>query len=125
MSISITHAITATGTKVRVGHRNLLWLLVTNLQTPVECDPYATHFKEDDSGFVQAMTRSGEYTAGFLRLNREECLRFRSRRTGTLRRLQDYTSALDVADMPEEIRSLLRQTLTEIHSEWRECYSLE
>jgi len=89
---------------------------------PCECDPFVDHLKENEQGRLVPITRAGSFSLEVLRLNREACIRFRTRRIETHRRIVECRTRLKSTIAPPEVRALLEQILGELEIEYSEYY---
>ncbi len=90
---------------------------------PCECDPLVDHIQEQADCRWEAISKAGVFALEALRLNREACLRFRSRKQSVERRISEYRNLLNSIE-PVDIRDLLLQALTELEIESTNIYGL-
>ncbi len=57
---------------------------------PCAEDPYAVHFRIDSFGAASPLSEAGKYSLRIIRLNREECRRFRKKRESVRNRIREY-----------------------------------
>jgi uncharacterized protein (TIGR02646 family) len=91
---------------------------------PCECDPQIDHLSENDQGRLVPITNAGVFALEVLRLNRESCTRFRTRRRLTRERIVECRIQLESAIAPPEVRTLLAKVLGDLEVEWSECYGI-
>ena len=90
---------------------------------PCSEDPYVAHFRSLANGQLEAITPIGRFTLHRIRLNREACCRFRSRRSATAQRIERLRMTLDNYLQPSVYRSAVLEALDFALEEWKEMYS--
>ena len=86
-------------------------------------DPYTAHLLIQPSGDLAPSSKIGSYTLEIIRLNREECRRFRTKRIGLIATIREYRSVLAEHDGPEEIVDSLHRALDRAEAEWAELFA--
>lgn len=92
---------------------------------PCREDPYVHHIALQVGGEAVPITQLGKYTLRVIRLDREECRRFRRKRESVQRRIQEYREALKAHQEPSMLVDVVRQALAEAEAEWMDVFSSE
>ena len=92
---------------------------------PCEGDPYDEHLTEQPNGYVRAETPAGQYMLDILRLNRDELIRFRNRRTHIRNPIDRCVGIMrdDRLDLDEDDRRAITHFLADLEQEWQASQS--
>ena len=85
-------------------------------------DPYTVHLSIQPSGDLKPTSEVGSYTLEIIRLNREECRRFRTNRSDLISAIREYRSVLADQDGPVDMVDSLRRALDRAEAEWVELF---
>ena len=85
-------------------------------------DPYIEHISVGPDGKADSKSLVGEYTIRMIRLDREDCRRFRAKREVVRARIQEYRTTLAELDSPPELVDLLKRVLEDAEAEWAELF---
>lgn len=89
---------------------------------PCSVDPFLRDLFEKRGGLLSGLTSSGRFTSDVIRLNREECRRFRFRRQQSAERITRLRSVVAALDPNDDGSRLAADALLAAQAEWDECY---
>ncbi len=89
---------------------------------PCSVDPFLRDLFEERDGLFSGLTSSGRFTIDVIRLNREECRRFRFRRQQSAERITRLRSVVAALDPNDDGSRLAADALLAAQAEWDECY---